>query len=258
VAKTKDTQDAGTDKLTTGAKGPVPVHVGGDTILDRLMPHITKILVVVLLIALVLTGVFGYRWWQDRGRRKATTVLAKAIELDLREVKKVDPDDKPDPTKKADPTYATYKDRATAVLGELARGAGPVVSDTYRGSLLLDAGRFDDAEKAFRTASTRKDLEGVLAREGLGFVAEARAQAATDPAEKQRQLEAALAAFQAVQLDDKGLHRDHALYHEARILALLDKKPEAVAALEKALEVAPDTELESAINDRLAQLEAGK
>jgi hypothetical protein len=40
------------------------------------------------------------------------------------------------------------------------------------------------------------------------------------------------------------------------MLALLEKKPEAVAALEKALEIAPDSELQSVIGDRLAQLEA--
>lgn len=252
-----ETETPETKDGKAAAKGPVPVHIGGDTILDRLLPHVKKIAVGALVVAVILLAVFGYRWYKDRNRASATTQLARALDLLQREVKKPDPDEKPDPSVKAPPSYPSYKDRAVATVAELDRGA-MVVTEPFRAGLLLDAGRLDDAEAAYRRGSTRKDLEGVLAREGLGFVAEARAHAAKDAGERQKHLEAALAAFRAAQPDDAGPHRDHALYHEGRILALLDKKPEAVAALEKALEVVPETELESAINDRLAQLEEHK
>ena len=39
------------------------------------------------------------------------------------------------------------------------------------------------------------------------------------------------------------------------MLDLLQKKPEAIAALEQALEVAPETELESEISQRIAKIE---
>jgi tetratricopeptide (TPR) repeat protein len=263
VAKTKDpsADEPETETTSTGTAAgkaaPVPVHIGGESILDRLLPHVKKIALAVLVIALILTGVFGYRWWKDRGRAAETKSLSVAMELGWRQIRVPLPDEKPDPA--AEPTYPSAKDRATAVLAQLDKGGGKgATTASYRGGLLLEAGRLDEAEATFKSASTRTDLEGVLAREGLGFVAEARAQAATDAAEKQRHLEAALAAFRAVQPDDKGLHRDYALYHEARILALLDKKADAVAALEKALEVVPETSLKSAIDDRLVLLEVAK
>lgn len=258
MANTKDSDQPPAAKGTPAApsKGPVPVHIGGDSIVDRLLPHVKKIAIALGVVAVILTAVFGWRWWKDRARGQETAKFAAAMKVAARDIKKPDPTEKPDPTHPAETTYGTVKERAAAVLTELERGGGAgLATDAYRGSLLLDAGRLDDAEATFKRASARADLEGVLAREGLGFVAEARAAASKDAAESQRFLEAALAAFRAVQPDDKGPHRDYALYHEARILAQLNKKADAVAALEKALEVAPESPLESTIHDRLAQLE---
>jgi tetratricopeptide (TPR) repeat protein len=255
----KDTETADKPKKdpASPAKGPVPVHIGGDSIADRLLPHLKKILVGALVIAVILSAFFGYRWWKNRGKGKATDVLAKAADLDRREVKVPDPNDKPDPDQPPpEPTYATAKDRAIAVLAELDKGAGGVANDAYRGSLLLEAGRYDEAEAAYKRAASRTDLVGIVAREGLGFVAEARAHAATDAAERQRYLEAALTAFRAAQPDEKGPRRDHALYNEGRILAWMQKKTEAIAALEKALEADPDSDVAPEIRNRIASLEA--
>jgi tetratricopeptide (TPR) repeat protein len=269
VANTKDpetSQDDETDedapkaasKLVSKAppKGPTPVHIGGESIADRLMPHVKKIAVGMGVIAVILLVVFGFRWWKDRARQKRTVQLARAMDVAARDVEKPDPANPPDPAIPPPPTFPTHKDRATAVLAEIDRGAQDVTSAVYRGSVMLDAGNLDGAAAAFQSAAGRKDLEGVLAREGLGFVAEARAQAATDAAQKKQHLEAALAAFRAVQTDDAGLHRDYALYHEGRILAWMERKDEAIAALEKALEVVPESELEDEITTRLATLGA--
>jgi predicted negative regulator of RcsB-dependent stress response len=242
---------------------PVPVHIGGESLVDRLVPHVKKIAIVAGLVAVVLLAVFGYRWWRDRGRAKETTELAAALDVARREVVEPEPAPEPDPTNPTpvpaptpDPdTFPSQKARAEAILAQLDKGGAGKVGAVYRGGLLLDAGRLDEAQQAYQSASGAGGLDGVLAREGLGFVHEARALAATDAGARQKEFEAALAAFRSAQPDDAGPRRDHALYHEARILEQLEKKPEAVAALEKALVVAPETELQSVINDRLAQLE---
>jgi predicted negative regulator of RcsB-dependent stress response len=269
TTETETSETEGSDKPAGGKKGyqePVPVHIGGESLVDRLVPHIKKIAIMVGVVAVVLLAVFGYRWWRDRGRAKSTTELAAALDVARREVVPPEPTPEPDPTNPnpmpvpeptPDPnTFPSQKARAEAILAQLAKGGAGTVGAVYRGSLLLDAGRLDEAEAAYQSASGAGGLDGVLAREGLGFVHEARGLAATDAAAKQRHFEAALAAFRAAQPADTGPRRDHALYHEARMLALLEKKPEAVAALEKALEIAPDSELQSVIGDRLAQLEA--
>lgn len=257
MAKTKESETA-PEPATPGAKkpykGPQAVHVGGESILDRLLPHIKKIAIGAGIVAIVLGGIFGWRWWRDRARGKVTSHLTRALDVAARDVQKPDPNAKPDPDQK--PTFATYQDRANAVIAELDKGAADVTSPVYKGSLLLDAGKLDEAAAAFRKASGKTDLEGVLAREGLGFVEEAKARAATDPTQHQQHLEAALAAFRAVQPADKGLHKDYALYHEGRILAIMQKNDEAIAAFEKALEAEPESDLESEINNRLATLGA--
>ncbi len=257
MAKTKDSEIT-TEPAKSGAKapakGPTPVHIGGETILDRLLPHIKKIAIGAGVVAVVLGAIFGYRWWRDRARGKTTAQLTRALDVAAREVEKPDPNAKPDPDQK--PTFPTYQDRANAVVAELNKGAGDVTSPVYKGSLLLDAGKLDEAAAAFRSASGRNDLQGALAREGLGYVEEAKARAATDPTQHQQHLEAALAAFRAVQPAETGLHKDYALYHEGRILEIMQKKAEAIAAYEKALEVAPESDLESEINNRLANLGA--
>jgi tetratricopeptide (TPR) repeat protein len=266
--KTKDTEpdddedeveDEVEDKPKSKAppKGPTPVHIGGESIMDRLLPHVKKIAIGALVIAVILSGFFGYRWWRDRGRAKRTTALARAMQIAWTDVEAPDPDAKPDPTKPpATTTYASYKDRAAATAAQLDRGAGDVTSPVYKGSLLLAAGKLDEAAAAFQRSAGRKDLEGVLAREGLGYVAEAKANAATDAAQKTQLFEQAITAFRAVQPADTGLHRDYALYHEGRIYQQMERKDEAIAAYEKALEVVPETELEGSIKTRLAMLGA--
>ena len=257
MAKTKDSEtvsEAAKSGAKAPAKGPTPVHIGGESIIDRLLPHIKKIAIGAGVVAVVLGGIFGFRWWRDRARGKTTSQLTRALDVAAREVEKPDPNAKPDPDKK--PTFATYQDRANAVVAELNKGASDVTSPVYKGSLLLDAGKFDEAAAAFRGAAGRNDLQGVLAREGLGYVEEAKARAATDATQHQQHLEAALAAFRAVQPADKGLHKDYALYHEGRILAIMQKNDEAIAAFEKALEAEPESDLESEINNRLATLGA--
>jgi len=250
-------------------KPATPVAVGGDALVDRILPHLRKIIVGVVAGAVVLAAVFGWRSWREREAQKATNELAEALDVLHRKVDepkpaaddKAKPDDKtkpaPDETKSTGVTYPSPQARAEAAANAL-RQAGEVrgAARLLEGNLLLEAGKLADAEAVYRSGATGPSLEAVLSREGLGYVAEARADAAKEPAERQKLLEAALAAFRAVQPDDKGPRRDYALYHEARILTLLDQRAEARAALEKALAIAPKSDLEIDIQQRLAHLEA--
>jgi tetratricopeptide (TPR) repeat protein len=267
-AETQDSENLGPPVGAAAAtaaqrsKPVTPVAVGSDAFVDRLLPHLRTIIIGAVVTGVVLGGFFTWRWMRERRAASDTRELAEALDILNRQV--VAPEaDKPtddkaaEPAKSAKPTYATVQARAEAAVAALREaGSAESAAKVLEGNLLLQAGKLDDAEAAFRAASVGSSLDALLAREGLGYVAEARAATAKEPAERQKLLQAALAAFRAVQTDDKGPRRDHALYHEARILILLDQRAEARTALEKALVVAPKSDLEIDIQHRLAHLEA--
>jgi len=248
------------------ARTSTPVVIGGDSLLDRLRPHVKKIAVGAAALAVVLTVYFTWAWFRERSAVASTAKLSDGLASLRHPVVPPPPEPKEpkdskepqdEPPASQEPSFASYKEQAEATLAGLSSAGG--ATDSARlleARLLLTAGKLDDAEAAYRRLSSGRSLDAVLAREGLGYVAEARAATAKDENERQRLLEATLTAFRAVQPDDKGLRRDYALYHEARILALLGKRAEARAALEKALELVPDTDLELDIQQRLAQLDA--
>lgn len=228
-----------------------PVHIGGDSILDRLLPHIKKIAAAAVALVVVIVAVFSYRWYQHAKQEKATTKLVKGLELgDRPVVAEPKPDDDT-------PSYKTYAERAeAAAAGVAAAGQARSAAALYEANQLLTAGKLDAALAAFKKVGAGTGDDAVLAREGVGVVLETQAAKTTDAAAKQKLLEEALAAYRAVQPDDKGLRRDFALYHEARVLETMGKPTEAVAPLTKALEVAPDTALKQDIENKLAMLGA--
>jgi tetratricopeptide (TPR) repeat protein len=123
--------------------------------------------------------------------------------------------------------------------------------------MLMQAGRVDEAIAEYRKNQTGRDLDAVLAREGLGIALETKAAAEKDAATRQKGLEEALSVFQTMQPDEKGPRRAYALYHQGRILALLGKNAEARAAFEKAKDLGGETgPLADAIEERLASLGA--
>src|SRR4029079_7824685 len=113
-----------------------------------------------------------------------------------------------------------------------------------------------DAIAEYKKHTTGNTLDAVLAREGLGIALEMKAEKEKDAAARQKGLEEALAAFQAMQPDEKGPRYAYALYHQGRILALLGKNAEAKEKLEKAKELGKDTKLPELIDERLASLGA--
>lgn len=237
--------------------GPVvtAVHVGGDSIVDRLLPHAKKIGLALLGAAVIITLVFTYRWYQRGKSERATVKVVKALDLVERPVLHDDPMQPPLP---GEETFATEAERTAAVLDAIAK-AGPArgAAALVEAQLLLRGGKVDEALAIYRKRASASGIDGLIAREGVGIALEAKATASTDAAARQKLLEEALTAFRAIQPDEKGARRDYALYHEARVLEVLGKPTEAVAALKQALASVPGSTLEPVIKNRLSALGEG-
>jgi predicted negative regulator of RcsB-dependent stress response len=237
-----------------------PVHIGGESLMDRIIPHMKKIVVIAIGGTVVLTIFFGIRWWKHRKAEKATNQLAHALE---RGQVMVIPGYEPDPTAPKSSTlpetYGSYAKRAEDTLAGLKK-SGEVrgAASLYEAQLLVQTGKLDDALAIYKRVGTGTSTDAVVAREGVGVVLETKAAASKDPAEHKRLMEEALAAYRAVQPDDKGPRRDYSLYHEGRVLESMGKTADAVTALQKALAVVPDTQLKPLIEQRLAALGAGE
>ena len=239
----------------TVAKSPVtpvsPVNLGGESFLDRLIPHMKKIVVVGVAVLALLAVIFIIRWRGESKRAKETEKLAATLFVASQPVRAEGA--VPDP---AEPGYGSRVERAAAVLDSLAKKPTSVGTRLLTASMLFDAGKYDEALAAYQKASTLNGIDGVLAREGVGMSLEAKAQASTDAAAKQKGFEDALAAFRAVQPNEQGPRRLYGIYHEARMLALLGKTADAKVAFEKAKLLAKETGLELLIEDRLTALSA--
>jgi tetratricopeptide (TPR) repeat protein len=235
------------------AEPPKPVHIGGESFVDRVLPHIKKIIVSIIVLAVILCVIFAVRWFRERKQIDATEKLDKVLEVAQRPI--LGKDEKPDPKK---PGFATAKDRAAAVLDAIAKQGTDAAGSAFRGGLLFDAGKLDEAITEYRKGTADKTIEGVFCREGLGLALEAKAAADKDPAARQKGLEEALTAFVAMQPDAVGPRRAYALYHQARIQLLLGKRAEAKALFEKAKDANKDADREIAdlIEKRLAALGA--
>ena len=240
-------------KAATAKPGfdPKPVQVGGESVLERLVPHMKKIAVALVGVAVVLSILFTIRYFQNKKLQAGTEKLQKV--LWATEVPVAQPGEPADP--KANPKpYADYKDRANAVLDVLAKAnknpAGPV----FRASLLVQAGKLDDAIAEYKTAQGKTGIDGVLAREGLGIAIEMKAEGEKDAAARQKGLEQALATFKSMQPDEQGPRRAFAFYHQGRILEMLGKKDEAKAALEKAKDIGKGTDVVELADQRIASL----
>jgi tetratricopeptide (TPR) repeat protein len=239
------------------------VHIGGESILDRIVPHMKKIAVAAVALTVILSVYFGMRWWKYRKAERSTDKLARALEVAERDVvAEITPPLPPipgAPEVEKPETFPTYAARAEATLAEL-RKAGPTrgAASLYEAQLLIQANKLDEALAIYRRVGSGKSTDAAIAREGVGVVLETKAGVAKDPAEHQKLLEEALAAYRAIQTDDKGPRRDYSLYHEARVLEAMGKPAEAIAALKKAQEVTPDSQLKPLIEQHLATLGAGE
>jgi tetratricopeptide (TPR) repeat protein len=239
------------------AEPPKPVHIGGETLLDRIVPHMKQIMIGIAVVSVVLVVIFTVRWLRERSQIAATRKLDHILEVSREPIRAKD--EKPDP-QKPDAQKAGFsdtKDRGAAVLAEIAKQGTDVAGHAFHAGELFDAGKVDDAIAEYRKGIGDKTIEGVLCREGLGLALEAKATAEKDPAARQKGLEEALAAFTSMQPDEAGLRRAYALYHQGRIQQLLGKRADAKALFEKAKTATKnDHDLADLVEKRLAALGA--
>lgn len=234
------------------AEPPKPVHIGGESLLDRLVPHMKQILIAIAVVSAVLVVIFTIRWFRERGEIAQTRKLDQILEVSREPIR--GKDEKPDPQK---PSFGDSKERGAAVLAEIAKQGTSITGHAFRAGELMDAGKIDDAIAEYRQGAGDKTIEGVLCREGLGLALEAKALAEKDNAVRQKGLEDALAAFTAMQPDEAGLRRAYALYHQGRLQQLLGKRVEAKALFEKAkAAIKNDHDLAELVDKRLAALGA--
>ncbi len=222
---------------------PKTVKIGDESLMDRIVPHIKKILVTVILVAVAVSVILVIRWRGEVKKENSTGKLLDVLEVARRPVGPADPvlPGVTPPTKKAEDKFPTQKARAEAVLAAMTTSGATTVS-SYKGALLMDAGKLDEAIAEYRTGQGAADLEGVLNREGLGIALEAKAMTEKDPAARQRLLEESLATFNTMQPAEDGARRAYALYHQGRIQQLLGKTAEAKATFEKAKPLAAAAE----------------
>lgn len=236
---------------TKPKEAPKPVQLGGESLLDRVLPHIKKIGIATILLAVVVSFFFGMKACSRNKESKETQKVASVLDVAQKPVAM--PGMPPDPK---NPTFATEKERAEKVLAELAQQDTEKTGAAFRASMLIDAGKLDEAIGVYRTCDQGKEIENVLCREGLGIALETKASAEKDPAAKQKLLEESYQAFLAMQPAEDGARRAYALYHQGRLQFLLGKRAEAKALLEKVKAMTPPKELTDLIERRLSAIGA--
>jgi tetratricopeptide (TPR) repeat protein len=253
----KTAPDSGEAKSAAAPRfDPKPVNVGGESLVDRLYPHRKKIGLFIATGAVIWGVVAVVIHFKDAGAEKATDKLAAVLDLGDKPVKAPEPVGSGSAAAPSTDSYPDVKTRANALLDALAKQGTHAAGPVYRASLLVQAGKLDDAIAEYKQAQGELGLDGVLAREGLGLAQEQKAEdPKNDAATRQKGLEEALATFQSMQPDERGPRRDFALYHQGRIQVLLGKAADAKASFDKAKELAKtDPELAELVEQRLASL----
>jgi hypothetical protein len=179
-------------------------------------------------LCLALLGAAGFLYYDHKRETEASTGLTKAVEAQralIGEPKKAEGDEEED----RQLYFKTFDDRRAAALKQYKEvqakfpGTGAaILSRLAEGSLLLDKRDADGALAAFNDvkgsplAAADNEVKG-RALEGIGFAHELKAQAV--PAEKDKSLDAALAAFKDLEnsVDVRGF-KELAMYHQARVL----------------------------------------
>ncbi|HEY4058425.1 MAG TPA: hypothetical protein VGM39_17555 [Kofleriaceae bacterium] len=226
-------QDADTDDdAQKSGFDPKAVNIGGESIAERLLPHLKKIITTVILIAAVVSVIFFVRWRKTVKDENKTALLVEVLDTARTQI-----DPTPAPPKAGEPppepSFKSPSERADSVLAAMTK-SGADGGPLYKGGTLLEAGKYDDAISSYQSCINTLGLDGVLCREGLGLAQEQKALGEKDNAAKQKGLEAALATFASMQPDETGERYAYALYHQGRLQQTLGKTAEAKALFEKA------------------------
>lgn len=240
-------------------------------VVEQLKPHAYKIGAVVLGLAAVLIGFSIYSGHVESRDKGATAAFGKTMDTLRGQVVADEP--APDPTApapppdpNAPPKFKTYEEKAQTALGHLASlkkeyGSSGVAKDAtlVEAALLYDLRRYDDAIASYRAFLKKgpKAEMAYVAREGLGYAIEAKGleAAKADPARAKAIFAEALDEFSKLEPDEKGSHRDLALYHQARVQALMGDGKAALAGYKQLLEKFPASPLVSDVQSRVATLE---
>jgi hypothetical protein len=232
---------------------PKPVQLGGESLLDRLLPHMKKIMWSLIAIAVLLSVYFTIAHFQDAKKERETRKLQDVLSMSDHPIRAAA---EQAGSASTEVTFGDNKERANAVLDKLAKAGTDAGGPTYRGAMLVQAGKLDDAIAEYKRGITKPGLEGVIAREGLGIATEMKATSEKDPAAQHKGLEEALADFKAMQLDPEGPRYAYALYHQGRLLGprMLNRPDEAKAVLEKAKEAGKGTEVGELAQQQIASM----
>ena len=246
-------------KIGTRAEPKRSVAVAADA--DPLIAQTTKISdwakknqktvqAVGLVVVAGLLGAAGFLYWDHKRESEASQGLAKAVETQsakIGEAPKSEEDDH-------ETYYKTFADRQNAALAQykdigskFPHTGAAILARLAEGSLLLDKRDADGALAAFNDvkgsalAAADTEVKG-RALEGVGFAYELKALAT--PAEKDKDLDAALAAFKELEnaADVKGF-KELAMYHQARVLqnkGEKDKAKEILLSLKERLNKSED------------------
>jgi len=202
---------------------------------------------------LIVVGVTVWSYFSDKHAGQATLALGKVLSTYERPIVAAPaPDGGPE-----DPPFPTAIARCDAVLASLDQldrkhgGSGAAAAGRLvRAGCLLDAGRDDEATKAYRAyldESRIDDASRFLAHEGLGYALE-----------RKGKFKEALAEFSGMATGEKAPNRDRAMWHEARLLEREGKPREASALYRKILDEFPTTPLRDDIAARSGALDDEK
>lgn len=188
-------------------------------------------------ITVALLGVAGFLYYDHKRETDASVILTKAIDVQGAKIGEPKKDDEDEDAPK-ETYYKTYDDRRAAALKDYQEveskfpGTGAaILARLAEGSLLLDKKDPDKALVAFNDvkgsalAAADTEVKG-RSLEGVGFAYEMKA--VITPAEKDKDLDAALQAFKDMEnaADVKGF-KEMAMYHQARVLMAKGDNPKA-------------------------------
>jgi hypothetical protein len=256
------------NEAATPVEATEPLRTLTDRALDALKPHARKLIALVVALAVVLIGLSIWGWYDRRRESGASARFEAALEEQSAMVIEAGSDMPPPVVTPGVPPPKTYKseqERSEAVLAALVAmekdyGGADVTrhSRLLKAAVLYDLGRYDECAAEYRKfvgAKLATDLLKLVAREGLGYCLEAKALGEKDAAARTAGLDAALAEYKQLQPDDKGLYRDYALFHQARILALKGDKAGAVTLYKQIVETLPGSDVAGEARSRLDALE---
>jgi hypothetical protein len=192
------------------------------------------------LLTVALLAIAGTLYYQHKKETDASVVLTKAIEVQRAKIGEPKKDDEEDD--QHEQYFKTAELRRDAALKQYREvqskypGTGAaILARLAEGSLLLDKKEADGALAAYNDvkgsplAAADTEVKG-RALEGVGFAYELKALAT--PADKDKNLDAALAAYKELEnaADVKGF-KELAMYHQGRVLMNKGNKEEAKKVL---------------------------